>query len=345
MSISTDSKFLSSISVYLPLFKWSRGDNANCRCILCGDSKKDATKARGFFFPDEDHTSLQYKCHNCGESMSFSWFLKTQFPEDYKEYRLEKFRERGSRRAVKQNPIPIIAPAPKAPEKAVSRSHDWTCVDDLPDAHPAKSYLLGRMLTSQHLKRVYYTTNFRKWCIDNLGEVDMLPPSDPRIIFPFMDESGRLFGAQGRIFGDCSKNDRFKIAMKKGNEQGKIFGLETVNKSLPVLLVEGAIDSLFLPNCIAVCGGDINKSLLSLSDVVVAILDNEPRSRDTIKRMEKAIDAGFRVVIWSVDSKYKDINDMVMNAGMPVRDILKAIASGAVSGSAAKIKLTFWKRV
>lgn len=346
MSISTDATFLSEISIYLPLFKWQRSGNvAKCRCILCGDSKKDHTKTRGFFYPDEENSGLQYKCHNCGKSMSFSWFLKTQFPETYREYRLTRFRERGSRKreTVKEDHAPAITikPAPKKPDARKS----WVYVNTLPDDHPAKVYCRSRMLKDSHMKRIVFADCFKKWSEENFPEVDMYPPEGPRIIFPFIDESGHCFGAQGRIFVESEKSDRFKSVMEKNSKRGKIFGLETVNKNLPVLVVEGVIDSIFLPNCVALCGGDVNISFKDLSPMVIIILDNEPRNQDTINRLSKAIYMGFRVVIWPLDSKYKDINDMVKKAGMSVKEILTVISENSFSGAKAKAKLTFWKKI
>lgn len=341
MSISTDSSYLSEISIYLPLFKWQRsGQVASCRCILCGDSKKDSTKTRGFFYPDDDNTSLQYKCHNCGQSMKFSWFLKTQFPETYREYVLAKFRERTSKKTKSANPIVEKKEPPKAPTGPLK----WTFVADLPDDHDAKVYCIGRGLQEPHMKRIVYADCFQKWSIDNLVEIEQYPPKGPRIIFPFVDLDGNLFGAQGRVFVDSNKNDRFKIAMKKGCKRGKVFGLDIVNKTLPVIIVEGVIDSIFLPNCIALCGGDVTNEFIDISKNVIVALDNEPRSEDTVNRMIKAIDMGYRVVLWPVATTLKDINNMI-NSGMTVKDILRIIAKNSFSGAVAKLKLTYWKKV
>lgn len=341
MSISTDSSYLSEISIYLPLFKWQRSGNvALCRCILCGDSRKDSTKTRGFFFPNDDNNSLQYKCHNCGQSMKFSWFLKTQFPETYREYVLTKFRERTAKKTERANPVVKKKELPKAPVDPLK----WTFVADLPDDHDAKVYCVGRGLQEAHMKRIVYSDCFQKWAIDNLVELEQYPPKGPRLIFPFIDTEGFLFGAQGRVFVDTDKNDRFKSAMKKDCHRGKVFGLDIVNKSLPVIIVEGVVDSLLLPNCIALCGGDVTSEFLNLSKDVIVALDNEPRNEDTVNRMVKAIDMGYRVVLWPIATTLKDINNMI-NSGMTVKEILRIIANYSFSGAVAKLKLTYWKKV
>lgn len=344
MSLSLDSKYLSEISIYLPLFKWQRsGQVAACRCIICGDSKKDQTKTRGFFYPDEDRSCLRYKCHNCGASMKFSFFLKSNFNETYRDYCLERFRDRHKRTPKIKEPVKVIEPSQEPVQEGPKKAH-WIYVSFLEDTHPAKQYCVSRGLSEKHMRRIVYSDCFQRWAFDNLGELDSIPPKGPRLIFPFIDENGECYGAQGRVFTDTDKSSRFKSAMKKGSKRGKIFGLETVNKTLPVIVVEGVIDSILLPNCIAICGGDINKEFKNLSDTVIVALDNEPRSKDTINRTEKAIDMGFRVVIWPLDSRLKDINDMI-KSGMTVRDILKIIAENSFSGLKAKAKLTFWKKI
>lgn len=345
---SLDIKYLGSISSHLPLFKWQRyGEVARCRCILCGDSKRDKTKTRGFFYPNEHRTGLQYKCHNCGEPMSFWFFLKKEFPGEYREYRLEQYRGKGGRteRFVDPDPDPIEEVTQEPDSVQTKLKHDWTYVSDLFPEHPARTYCLGRGLSEAHLKRIVYTSNFNDWAAKNIGECLIPPPRDERLVFPFFDEGGRCYGAQGRVFYPCDANSRFKTAMLKDTKLGKVFGLERLNKDSPVIVVEGVIDSLFLPNCVAICGGDINDFFKSLSEKVYVVLDNEPRSRDTIKRMEKAISDGFTVVIWGIDTRFKDINDMIAKGGMSVRDIIKHIANNSLSGTRARTKLAFWKKI
>ena len=45
-----DKKFINLLSPQLDKFGWQRATLANCRCPLCGDSKKNPNKKRGFFY-------------------------------------------------------------------------------------------------------------------------------------------------------------------------------------------------------------------------------------------------------------------------------------------------------
>ena len=63
MSYYIDKKFINLASGSLQQFKWKKEDLANCRCPICGDSTKNKTKARGYFY--KKGNDFFYKCHNC----------------------------------------------------------------------------------------------------------------------------------------------------------------------------------------------------------------------------------------------------------------------------------------
>ena len=86
-----DVKFIGLVSPRLQKFKRVKADLYNFRCPICGDSHKSRIKARGYLYSVKNNTN--YKCHNCGSSLSFNNFLKTIDPEIHKQYILEKFKE------------------------------------------------------------------------------------------------------------------------------------------------------------------------------------------------------------------------------------------------------------
>ena len=69
-----DVKYINLISSRLSKFKKVKPNLYNCRCPICGDSKKNKNKARGYFYQVKNNTN--YKCHNCGVNISFNNFLK-----------------------------------------------------------------------------------------------------------------------------------------------------------------------------------------------------------------------------------------------------------------------------
>ena len=121
----------------------------------------------------------------------------------------------------------------------------------------------------------------------------------------------------------------------------KIFGLDRCDWSHRTYVVEGPLDSLFVDNCLAVAGADFEHHF-PMKENVTIILDNEPRSREIIKRMEKLIDKDYELVIWPDKEKEKDINDMVLAGDA---NIMHTIKSNTYTGLTAKLKLSSWKLI
>lgn len=86
-----DDKYINLISSRLQKFKKVKANLYNFRCPLCGDSKRNKTKARGYIYTVKNNTN--FKCHNCGASFSFNNFLKQLDSTLHKQYTLEKFKE------------------------------------------------------------------------------------------------------------------------------------------------------------------------------------------------------------------------------------------------------------
>ena len=80
MSLITDSKFLRLISSRLRNFKQKKDYLWNFSCPLCGDSKKNLSKARGYAFAKG--VNLFYSCHNCGVGTNLA-NLKSQLEKMY----------------------------------------------------------------------------------------------------------------------------------------------------------------------------------------------------------------------------------------------------------------------
>ena len=86
-----DSKYIGMISSRLQKFKRVKDNLYNFRCPICGDSQKNKNKTRGYIYQVKNNTN--FKCHNCGASMSFNNLLKEIDVSLHKQYTLEKFKE------------------------------------------------------------------------------------------------------------------------------------------------------------------------------------------------------------------------------------------------------------
>jgi len=72
---------------------------------------------------------------------------------------------------------------------------------------------------------------------------------------------------------------------------------------------------------------------------LVFVYDNEKRNKEIIKKMEKNINQGQKIVIWPNNVPYKDINDMVLNGV----DVMKILKDNTFSNLEAKMKLVMFK--
>ena len=88
-----DSEFVNLVSPKLSKFKKVKADLYTFRCPLCGDSKKQKNKTRGYIFPHTKSQNFLFKCHNCGASMSFGNLLKQLDVVLYKQYVFERFKD------------------------------------------------------------------------------------------------------------------------------------------------------------------------------------------------------------------------------------------------------------
>ena len=325
----TEIKYLNLLSVRLEKFK-KKGDYLwNFRCPICGDSQRNKNKCRGFVFQVKG--KLRYKCHNCGASMTVDKLIELEDPMLYKQYRMEKFQDSNKPRVDMRKVKKVVSQKPVFETTILD---GLTPIAKLNKSHPAREYIDSRKLPPQAL---YWTEKFKEWT--NSVKPDTfqdIKQDEPRIIIPFIDKEGVVFGYQGRSL----HNDGLRyITILLDEDRPKIFGLNTVNYELPIHITEGPLDSLLLPNAIAMAGADISVQDLQGSELVF-IYDNEPRNRQITSRIERHIKQGDKVVIWPNNINEKDINDMLL-AGIAVETVVK---SNTYTGLTAQLKFNEWKR-
>jgi len=101
---------------------------------------------------------------------------------------------------------------------------------------------------------------------------------------------------------------------------------------------------MFIPNSIATAGGDITAAThVTSKENLVIVYDNEPRSPQTVAKMEKAISAGFTVCVWPSWVTEKDVNDMIL-ADRTHEEIKALIDANARTGLAATAALSQWRK-
>ena len=319
-----DSKYVGLISSRLQKFKKVKPDLYNFRCPICGDSQKNKNKCRGYMYVVKNNTN--FKCHNCGASLSLNNFIKKLDTTLHKQYTLEKFKEGHTGRS-------FVVDEPEFKfKKPVFRKKL-----DLPKATEnfyAKEYLEERKLNPE---KFYFTDKFKEWTNTKKQTFDSTYRDEPRIIIPMYDRDKNLIGFQGR---SLTHNSVKYITVMLEDSAPKIYGLDTIDEKLPVYVVEGPFDSTFINNSVALCGSDGDLGHLEGSDTIL-VYDNEPRNREIVGRIERCIERNQKVVIWPSNIVEKDINDMVLGG----HDVMSVIKLNTYSGLEAKIKFNTWKKI
>ena len=340
-----DLKYCGFLSVRLERFKVKQNSpyKANFRCPLCGDSQKTKSKTRGWLI-EKDNTAL-YHCFNCGASHPLWRLLKLTDVGMYNDYvvdsKLDKvsYQQYVSKPDVK--PIDTIVNPVPAFRKTGSHLLRIKKFSSLPVDHPARAYVMNRQIPVNQHYRLYYTPKFNAWV--NSIIPDKLPSTmkdKPRLIIPFLDESGHMFGFQGRAFDKTSIR---YITIMLDEDKPKVFGLDKVNFTKRYYIVEGPLDSLFLSNCVAMAGADGNARGLESLGNAVFVFDNEPRNKEIVKRMDNALDRGYNVCIWPSSILEKDIDDMVLGR-MTAAQVETIINDHTYKGLQGKLELASWRR-
>ena len=318
-----DSKFIGLISPRLEKFKQVKPNLYNFRCPICGDSKKNKSKTRGYLYNIK--ADINFRCHNCGASMTFSNFLKQLDPVIHKQYVFERFKNNSTGRGTVVEEPTFKFETPKFKTKI-----------SLPlcsEVQRGREYLERRRLDPE---KFYWAEDFTGFVNSIKPTFGSHVPKEPRIIIPLYYNKN-LIGVQGRSVNPSPVKYITTIFY---DDAPKIYGLDNIRRDAPVFITEGPFDSTFLLNSIAMCGadGDVGKWGVSTP---VWVYDNEPRSKEITERISSAIARGDSVVIWPTGIEEKDINDMIL-AGHDVQSIVE---SNTYSGLEANLQFTTWKRI
>lgn len=343
MNLYIDRKYIGLVQYRLDGFTQKKPDLYTFRCPFCLDSKKSKTKKRGFIYKLKNVESYAYRCHNCGMSTSFGHLLESIDNAAYKQYVLDKYCSGANGHVAVEKPTFSNL---KGNAAEYFRNHpknlSISSIYNLAENHPARSYILHRRIPEKFWNEIYYTDKFYDFMnadFPDHGKSEKELPNDERIVLLYTDQSGYVTHVAGRSLGESSLR---YITVKVSDVDRKIFGTHRLDSSRPAYVVEGQFDSFFIANCVA--SGDANLSgvvdFFSTGDWTL-IFDNEPRNKQIVKGLERAIDKGYKVVIFPQGIEAKDINDMVLS-GIDVNELVR---QNTYKGAQAMLKFLKWKRV
>lgn len=315
----------------------------NFSCPLCLDSHKNSRKARGYIFQEKG--DFIYHCHNCSISLSFRNFLKQINSELYRSFCLELFQSKSEKN--KED----FCPSLEEKYHNVPQFHDFNIfsdlkkISDLPFNDPHRDFITKRKIPIEYYSKLFACQNFMEWT--NSVKPDTFNPKsfkydESRIVIPFIDNQKNIIAFQGRIIKQSNNPKYLTIPLIENHHS--VFGYDKVNINSIIYVLEGPLNSMFIPNAIAIAGSNLSMVSSFLSkDQIVLVFDNEKRNRQIDQKMFKAIDDGYKIVIFPSNFMYKDINDAIIG-GMSPNEIMDIIIQNTFDGLAAKLNFNAWRR-
>ncbi len=329
--------FINKISAHLDRFAQKGHGKYNFSCPLCGDGHT-GYKTRAWLL---ERDTYYFHCFNCSAQMSFSNFLKIKFPDVYNEYVFAKLGNKKNKTEIK-----FIE---KKDVDLTSHNIIKSLLEPL--SSDALKYLKIRNIPEKHFKDIYIIKNFK-----NLNKIKKYNKTffeeEERLVLPLYNKDSLIVGIISR---SIKENPRKRYINLKFYDEPVVFNLYDsfgnykINLNKTVYILEGAFDSLFVDNAIAVNTSDLLMVKKVLSSRLlkkmnfVYVPDNDKRNKEIVNIYKKIIEAGEKIVIFPDYIKGKDINEMVVkNNGTSVMNVLK---ENTYKDTLASIRLSSWKKI
>ena len=269
---------------------YENGESFNFRCNVCGDSKKSKFLKRGHIYKTK--TPWEYHCYNCGAHYSNVLFwIKEYFPYNFTELKAN----------MRRNAVPEEKSYDNIKYEKESEENEQETTKSFKKA--TKYEAVVEYCEKRRIPKEIYS----KWFYAEDGKFA------DRMIIPFYDHNGKIYYYQGRAMNDWMIP---KYKSRKGSNHISIYGYYLVDRTKPVVILEGPIDSLFVENAIGVTGLKVKDPRLVEFEQKYFLLDNDPDAR---KVCCKLIDAGQYVFNWDkflsdhkYEGKIKDVNDFIL---------------------------------
>lgn len=331
-----DVTYVRQLSYRLEGFKEKKtGELFTCRCPLCGDSAKKKNKKRGYFYTHKG--ALSYRCFNCGASMSFGRFLKDFDVNLYNRYTFDRYKA-GATHQDTRTDDDLHQAIQKISEKKSEASDGLISIVNLPDTHPAKKYVEGRKIPEKHWSDIFYVKKFFAWASQHTDKFSSYGKSGdhPRLILPWRGTDDVMFSYSARAFGKETPK-YYNIVLDESYE--KVYGLNRVDRSKPVYVLEGQIDSLCIDNAVAV--GTSSLHIYDGGDIYIP--DRDVRNKEILDITKRLIDTGKRVCMLPSTFQYKDLNEAAKD-GLSSACIEKVILENTYQGLEAQLRFSKWKK-
>ena len=337
-----DIKYANMLSIQLEKYtvKTQNPFLANFRCPICGDSKKNKNRARGYLFTKSN--GLFYKCHNCGVGTSLGNLIKVVNPGIFDQYKLERYTEGldMGNAAKPHAKVEFQNFTPQFEEKSpLDRLFDK--VNTLPNHNIGVRYLERRQLPRDRWNNIYFAYETKK-LTELCPDYDQIVTfEEPRIIIPFYDRQNKLVGVTARAVDDAKMR---YVTLRIDKMKPMVYNLNNVDTTKEVYVTEGPLDSMFLTNAVAAGNADLTRIENEIpKGNTTLVFDNQPRSYEIVKIMKNAMADGWKMCVWPDTMDEKDINEMIM-AGKTISEVEDVINKNTHSGLSLRLKLNAWSK-
>lgn len=285
-------------------------------CPYCGDSHSDKNKKRGNIF----FKNLTYNCYNAGCNKHtnvlglFKDFGKSLNNLDLLTNFLDYINENKLIRLANVNET-----------NSFSLFKKWSIdIEDIKKNLNLFELRASAKLTS-YIKSRFLISNESCFLINTR--------EDKLFILNFLPQTTKVIGLQIRNFKGSKKYESFNIEklneivfdrkideseedLAELNTYSLYFNVLTTDFSKTLTVLEGPLDSFFIPNSIALSGLSKSLDLLDEIESVRYLFDND---NDGIKKMEELLRKRKFVFMWKkiikdfkIDVPIKDVNDLVI---------------------------------
>lgn len=327
---------------YLPPSKVRVGNEIHVRCPICGDSKKNSRKKRGYYYCGLGQSS--YYCFNCGASMSGLQLLKTISGTDYEDIVQEYRRMKAKNGGTLSSQIDVgLSESDSSNLSAIAYINSLHSVIKQEWKNPlsdvARKYLEDRkVLEAPFIKDKFYSVFDKK--------------QNEYILIPW-----KINGIDAYYqINDFEHHDRIgRKYIFPSNKEKLVYGLDNIDLSFPyIICFEGVYDSLFIPNAIAIGG----KSLTNLqheiltkrypNHQIVLSYDNDVAGLTAMMKQIKRHPTEYKYFKWfDNDTEEKDINDYVLKHGnvdvFKNKSVVESMIANAISMKLFLIEKNIWK--
>ena len=313
-------------------------DRLNFACPVCGDSVSDVRKKRGNLYID----SLSYHCYNCGCHMGVNALLH-RFGEDLSNedkivvHEIQQNAKKFERRVSSGQGSMSMTLLEKLGVPKMIFFKQLGIISPYKNER-VSSYLKGRMINIQDWKYFAYDSRTDELYILNLTPSDKIIGFQIRQLNPNSIKSRYISKRMTRLYSDVFNKDinhivevvlgREPLGEKYIQEEdgienivanldrlSGIFNIMNVNMNQPITIMEGPIDSLAIPNSIALQGASKQlDGFFDDIDNVRYVYDNDKAGKQAaIKKLK----SHKTVFLWTqylnkmnINEKVKDLNDL-----------------------------------